>query len=163
MVSKEMLEQFVEKGYTKKQVSEELQIGYSTVYRYMSKYGLSFKNRERKVRKVLDHKCHTCGDTNAKNFYSGRKIQCKSCFNKQCTDNQKTTKAKGVEFLGGKCRRCGYNKSMSALEFHHKDPTQKDPAYKLTWSWERLKPELEKCELLCANCHREVHEELRFN
>lgn len=36
------------------------------------------------------------------------------------------TKQKLIEGLGGKCQICSYNKSNSALEFHHLNPEEKD-------------------------------------
>lgn len=62
---------------------------------------------------------------------------------------------------GGCCSSCGYKKNMSALEFHHKDPNEKkfrlDFRYFSNTKIEILKIELDKCELLCSNCHRELH------
>lgn len=70
-------------------------------------------------------------------------------------------KTKLKAYKGGKCIVCGYNKSIRALQFHHLDPTQKDFGISgTTKSFEKLKPELDKCVLLCANCHGEVHEGL---
>jgi len=70
-------------------------------------------------------------------------------------------KQKAIEYKGGKCQICGYDKCQSALEFHHINPLEKDGndtgATKDSWMFERKKPELDKCVLLCANCHREVH------
>ena len=68
-----------------------------------------------------------------------------------------------LEYKGGKCERCGYNKCKNALEFHHIDPKEKDfgigdKGY--TRSWEKIKIELDKCILVCANCHREIHSEI---
>ena len=68
-----------------------------------------------------------------------------------------------VEYKGKKCQRCGYDRCLEALEFHHLDPTQKDfniSSKGYTRSWKRVQEELEKCVMLCANCHREVHAEL---
>lgn len=65
------------------------------------------------------------------------------------------------EYKGGKCSICGYNKSQRALNFHHLDPKQKDfglSARGLTRSWEKIKQEIDKCVILCANCHAEVHD-----
>jgi hypothetical protein len=66
-----------------------------------------------------------------------------------------------IERKGGCCIKCGYNKNISALEFHHIDPTKKDyqlDVRKLSNSkMEDLVKEVEKCDLLCANCHRETH------
>ena len=74
---------------------------------------------------------------------------------------RKRLKKKAVDYKGGCCERCGYNKSISALEFHHKNPQEKDfsPSGK-SISWERMKKEIDKCILVCANCHREIHDEI---
>lgn len=71
----------------------------------------------------------------------------------------KELQAKAIEYGGGKCKICGYSKCFAALEFHHIDPTQKnfEPSKAYKKKWETLKKELDKCALLCANCHREVH------
>ena len=66
-----------------------------------------------------------------------------------------------IELKGGCCEKCGYDKNVAAFDFHHKDPTQKQ--YQLdirklsNTSMLKLMEEFEKCELLCANCHREFH------
>lgn len=68
------------------------------------------------------------------------------------------TKLKLIEYKGGSCTKCGYNKCPGALTFHHLDPTEKD--FRISgqsWSFERLKEEADKCILLCANCHHELH------
>jgi predicted HNH restriction endonuclease len=69
------------------------------------------------------------------------------------------TKERAIEFLGGKCRVCGYAKCPGALEFHHLDPDEKEFGFGTghTRAWARMVEELKKCILLCANCHREVH------
>ena len=62
---------------------------------------------------------------------------------------------------GGKCIICGYSKCQRALSFHHLNPKEKDfdlSSRGLTRSWERIKNEIDKCVLLCANCHMEVHD-----
>ena len=92
----------------------------------------------------------------SKNRYQA---MCKVCHNKYTADRWKNNKQKAVEYKGGKCQKCGYDKCISALEFHHLDPTQKDNNFgnmKLR-KWETIQEELDKCVLLCANCHREVH------
>jgi len=68
-------------------------------------------------------------------------------------------KKKAIDYKGGSCVKCGYNKYYGALEFHHLDPSQKDVVWtKLRLrSWDKITKELDKCILLCANCHREEH------
>jgi len=72
-----------------------------------------------------------------------------------------------ITYLGSKCQRsgCGYSRFSGALEFHHRDPRDKDPSLVLrgtTNSWVKMRDELDKCVLLCSNCHREVHHEMRM-
>ena len=75
---------------------------------------------------------------------------------------RKRTKEKLVKYKGGKCQGCGYDKYIGCLDFHHVDPTQKDIAISgATISFERLKKEVDKCVLVCSNCHGEIHAGLR--
>jgi hypothetical protein len=65
-----------------------------------------------------------------------------------------------LEYKGNKCEKCGYNKDISALEFHHLDPSQKDfniSSRNLSSDWNVIKTEVDKCIVVCANCHREIH------
>jgi len=77
-------------------------------------------------------------------------------------DWRKRKKEELVHYKGGCCERCGYNKSFGALQFHHINPDEKDFIIGgKSYSIERLKKEADKCILVCANCHIEIHEELR--
>ena len=69
---------------------------------------------------------------------------------------KKNEKQKAVDYKGGSCSICGYKKCLTALEFHHVNPDEKD-VYNSHWTFERNKNELDKCILVCANCHRELH------
>ena len=63
-----------------------------------------------------------------------------------------------VEARGGCCEDCGYHVSIAALEFHHRDPGTKEFTLgNFNGSWDKLLAEAEKCDLLCANCHRRRH------
>lgn len=74
------------------------------------------------------------------------------------TRYSKRIKEELVKYKGGKCEVCGYSKCIQALEFHHLDPTYKDFSISGgTKSFERLKPEVDKCILVCSNCHKEIH------
>ena len=72
---------------------------------------------------------------------------------------RRKTKLKAVKFKGGKCERCGYSKSIAAMDFHHRDPAKKDFSVgQAVRSWEVVLREIKKCDLLCANCHAEVED-----
>lgn len=68
-------------------------------------------------------------------------------------------KEKAVEYKGGKCEKCGYDNCIWALEFHHKISKEKDfnISNSKMLNWEKIKLELDKCAMVCSNCHREIH------
>jgi endogenous inhibitor of DNA gyrase (YacG/DUF329 family) len=70
-------------------------------------------------------------------------------------------RSKLIQMKGGKCEICGYHKNHAALCFHHLDESQKSFGIDLrrcsNCSWEKLVSEDSKCQLLCHNCHMELH------
>jgi len=83
---------------------------------------------------------------------------------KAVAKRRKLLRIEAIKYLGGKCFFCGYNKCYEALEFHHLDSKKKDFGISqggITRSWEKIKKELDKCILACANCHRELHNNKR--
>ena len=64
-----------------------------------------------------------------------------------------------VQELGGKCTKCGYDKNLAGLAFHH----LRDKEFQIDMrafsnsTIARIKGELAKCVLLCHNCHAETH------
>lgn len=107
-------------------------------------------------------KCSTCPrvyDYHHKDPKGHTRTKCNSCL---VNHRRFDLKKKCVEYKGGKCERCDYNKSQRALSFHHKDESQKDFGIsgKHCYTWERVKNELDKCIMVCANCHMEIHEEI---
>lgn len=84
--------------------------------------------------------------------------KCLKCQSELAILKKQKYKLKMIEYKGGKCELCGYNKNISALDFHHIDPTTKRFTLSDTrHSWEETRKELDKCILVCANCHRELH------
>lgn len=98
-------------------------------------------------------------------LHRDKKTSCLKCRKEAVQRLRLVRKEQAVAYKGGKCERCGYDKFIGALEFHHLNPTQKDFGIgdSNTRSFEKMKIELDKCTLVCANCHREIHEELRRN
>lgn len=77
----------------------------------------------------------------------------------QVLKSDQRKKQRLVNSLGGKCCICGYNKCLSALQFHHKNPEEKDftISQNAHIAFEKALQEVKKCILVCANCHREIH------
>ena len=91
-----------------------------------------------------------------KRKYSDRAENLKKAVAKR----RKKIKEMAIAYKGGKCCICDYHKCNTALDFHHRDDTKKSFGLSvrgLTRSWERTRKELDKCVLVCANCHREIH------
>ena len=103
-----------------------------------------------------------CGESNPLNFTGKMKSMCKICHAKDNGRRMTEAREKAIEYKGGKCEHCGYDKFRGALEFHHKDPTQKDPQGLRKMNLDKLFAEVDKCVLLCANCHREEHARLKI-
>lgn len=88
---------------------------------------------------------------------------CKSCNNRNVLMRQRQFKKICVDYKGGKCIKCGYDKCIAGLEFHHRDPSQKDftigqnKNYSEECMKNKIYPELDKCDLVCRNCHAEIH------
>lgn len=109
--------------------------------------------------KKTEKTCEICGCEFATCSRGRTRRFCYNCI----PSNQKISvgvKQKLIEKKGGKCQRCGYDKCSAALHFHHRDPKTK--SFNITRvtgieSWEILAIEADKCDLLCANCHAEVH------
>lgn len=129
-------------------------------------------NNKKHPKRSQEGSCHSCGKVTPK----ARKY-CDECIaggvmKKHKTHHEKS-KAKSlhvkksrdrlkkalVDYKGGCCSICGYNRCIKALEFHHLEPNTKDfTVGQKHYSLATMQSEVDKCVLLCANCHREVHE-----
>lgn len=110
--------------------------------------------------------CNRCKKIkNSDEFYRRRvgadlSPYCKVCTNRQTIDRQREFKRKCVEYKGGKCQICGYNKCNGALEFHHISSSLKEFQVSkngLKKFDDSIKCEIDKCMILCSNCHKELH------
>lgn len=115
--------------------------------------------------------CEVCGNVldGSKVKYCSNKCKSKAHYDRTKNSNENTTyrqtirglkrKLKLIEMKGGKCYKCGYNKNISALEFHHKccKSFSLDMRSLSNRKWEIILKESENCILLCSNCHREEH------
>ncbi len=99
-----------------------------------------------------------------KSLLDGHKNTCKDCDAERKRNKAKIMKKRIVEYIGGKleCNHCGYTYStLTPFNFHHVNPTEKENtiSHMLDNRWERVKAEVDKCILLCANCHLIEHHE----
>jgi hypothetical protein len=96
-------------------------------------------------------------------FISKSKISyyCRECHQIVVLERIRNNKLYAVKYLGGKCIRCGYNSCVDALDFHHREPSKKEGKMTrvLRRSFKNIKKELDKCDLVCCRCHREIHSE----
>lgn len=166
-------------GKTYKQIQEELSCPHSTVAYHAVKLGLGSKNNHSKpsFETILEMQLEydLCGSSVkvAKRFgYSQSTVlkwvktkeskfktleEKRVQLTKSVQARRKKLKQLLVDYKGGKCQRCTYNKCIGALEFHHREPSQK--VFNIghgTYSLEKLKVEADKCDLVCSNCHREL-------
>jgi transposase len=85
-------------------------------------------------------------------------FRCRTCRVEAVIRRRRKVKHLLVEEAGGRCRLCGYERCVAALEFHHLDPHAKEfgVSQRGAHGIERLRAEVRKCILLCSNCHAEV-------
>jgi hypothetical protein len=105
-------------------------------------------------------KCHQCGREYIYDRAKGHhRTECNSCA---ANKKRRDIKLRCVAYKGGRCERCDYCRCARALGFHHLDRTQKEFSIcrNMSLSWARIKSELDKCQLLCANCHMEQEDQI---
>jgi len=127
-----------------------------------SPFGLHNTIKLEDIGKQLFIVCNICARKYEYNRTSGHsKTTCNSCL---VNIRRFKLKKKSIDYKGGKCKKCGYNKCFSALDFHHRNQDEKDFSISGMHciSWQRMRKELDKCDLLCANCHREQHAKNRI-
>lgn len=167
-MQKEYLQTLVGRKYTIQNIANDSSKSKSTVRYWLKKYGLkTFSSLKTTKEKPFGVKlCKRCSIIKSvDNFYKRRKgfdisTYCKPCTNIQTINRQRKFKEKCIKYKGSCCQMCNYKKYNGALEFHHLDPTKKDfsiSSAKHTKFDNRIIIELDKCILLCSNCHKEVH------
>lgn len=108
-------------------------------------------------------RCKNQFEVNPTNFFIKKNGQphpyCRKCHRLNGTERIRNIKIKCINYKGGKCQICGYSKYMGALDFHHLNPEEKDfiIGEHRNIPFDKLKIELDKCIILCSNCHREFH------
>ncbi len=171
-MEKEILfELFITKDLSQREVGKHIGCSQSTVRHFLKKYKIikNTKNCRNYEQEITEKKCYKCKEVKPiVGFYKVKKKSgvmtdsswCKECNTKEVVKRNKNTKSLLVRLRGGSCQICKFCEYDGALEFHHIDPEKKDDRVsKLI----RLKiskdivDEINKCALLCSNCHKMVH------
>jgi hypothetical protein len=154
-MEKQTLEQWKNLGWTLREMAATAGKSQTTIRYWLDKFDLIA------CKKYL---CLTCGEVDFSKFRKDgtRYTECRKCHSLKQVERFRLKKKWAVALKGGKCERCGYNKCCAALDFHHRNPSDKDLHWENFRGWSRAKIESEiaKCELICANCHREEHFDL---
>ena len=112
--------------------------------------------------KTNEKECLICGKSFIpKTAAANQRSCCYDCMPDGIQFTRGLFLAKIKQLRGGACIKCGYNKCIKALEFHHIDPAQKD--FTISNDHFKLKDAVEeskKCVLLCSNCHKELHDNM---
>jgi transposase len=169
-LDRQQLEGCVQSGMTIAEIAAEVDRSKATVRHWLRRYGLRTANkrgRKPDPRAVAGKEaglltvtlsCPSHGETEfaleGRGYY-----RCKRCRAAAISRRRRKMKQILVEESGGRCRICGYEECMAALEFHHLDPDTKRleiNARGSSLALDRLREEARKCILLCSNCHAAV-------
>jgi len=138
-----------------KTMSEELKCCVHTIYRFL------------KAQNIDEKKCVVCEEIKIiTEFRKGRRM-CKKCElnrdrykkNAAAYIRNRLNKDKAIKYFGGVCHICKKEYPAVCYDFHHIDPESKlnNPSYFLKSKWSLAKKELNKCIMVCKNCHAIIH------
>jgi transposase len=158
-----LLESLVDVGLSTTQIAERIGVSRTTVRQWLREYGLSTQWAERRQALAAGQdsavlRCRRHGLSTFKRRAKGGYL-CTKCRSEAVTRRRRKIKRILVAEAGGRCAVCGYDRCVSALEFHHRDPSEKRFTLSqrgVTRSLEKAREEARKCVLLCGNCHAEV-------
>jgi hypothetical protein len=148
VIGKETLQKFIEDKLSTYQVAAKLGCSPSNIRYLIHKYGLhpSFgpHGKGRRTRLPEEH--------------AARVVE-------YVVAHRRRLKDRAIEYKGGRCQLCSYAKCNGALEFHHVNKATKRFGLAKNGrirSWTLIRAELDKCILICSNCHREVEAGIRL-
>ena len=164
-MDRDQLENLINCGLSQRELSSHFNVSQTNVRYWLKKYNLSTGYKKRNT--LPDRKiCSSCNKEKPNSEFYKRQSRdydlsskCRSCNLEDTLVRQKDFKQQCVDYKGGECQCCGYNKCNGALEFHHIDPKTKKfsiSQYRSSDGYS-LTEELDKCVLVCSNCHREIH------
>lgn len=152
-MNKEKLKELVDSGLSQRKIAKKLNCSQANVKYWLKRHGLKTQLTHQQFR------CKHCEVSEPRLFKKGRGRVCRECEKIVNVIRFRDIKRTFVDYKGGRCEICGYSKCLGSLSFHHKNPEEKDSNWSVVKNWplKRAKMELDKCSLLCNNCHGEVH------
>lgn len=168
----ETLKNLINKNLSQRSIANELKCSQSTVKYWIKRYNLKTVNTKKYEHIKIDKNekyCPKCKQIKNKiDFYKKAKnsnvlqTYCKICNNNDVKKRAKEIKLKMLEYKGNKCVDCKLhinNTKACVFDFHHLNPLEKDINYDIIrWkNWKLITKELDKCIILCSNCHRIRH------
>jgi transposase len=162
-LTRDELVPLVAAGLSAAGIAEAVGLSKTTVRHWLREHGLDTRRSVRRKasegnERELQLHCARHGITTFKRRSTGG-YRCARCRADAVARRRRKVKRILVEEAGGRCKLCGYNRCVGALEFHHLAPADKRFSLShrgVTRSLERARAEARKCVLLCANCHAEV-------
>ncbi len=116
------------------------------------------RGSERRAAFVANGLCKQCG---CRPIACEQRKKCEVCIKRLSKPGYRAeSKRTYVDYLGGACVDCGLRSEHACIyDFHHRDPQQKEfqISFAKGHSWDLVRRELDKCDLLCSNCHRIRH------
>jgi transposase len=164
-IPRDVLEELVARHLTVREIAAEVQRSTATVRHWLRRHGLSTTREARlsakRATRAGGRFTAVCPRHGEQTFVVRRDntSQCVRCRAAAVSARRRRVKEILVREAGGRCERCGYDRCIAALQFHHRDPATKRfgvAGRGVTLSLAALRAEASKCALLCANCHAEV-------
>ena len=131
-MDKSTLENYVSQGLSTSKIAKITNKSQTTVRRWLKRFNLKTISsflKPKNIEEGIEYKtCARCKEKKQliRDFYNGGQGWCKICSGENTILLQRKRKIEAINYKGGKCIKCGYDKYPGALDFHHLDPYQKD-------------------------------------
>jgi transposase-like protein len=163
-IDRSLLQSLVERGMSVRQIAATADRSPATVRHWLRTYGMKtrparYSLRDEPKPSSLLRECSVHGWVVHARIGAAGRYRCSRCNGEAVSARRRRIKEILVAEAGGRCEVCGYSRYIGALQFHHLDPDEKSFSLSergLARSLDRARAEVEKCALLCANCHAEV-------